>query len=68
VIDVKCSQWLEDSKMSAYLRPETLFAPGHFEAYLNEAPKKVKEAEPEVIIDPEEEARQKAWEEGFHDA
>ena len=68
VIDVKCSQWLEDSKMSAYLRPETLFAPGHFEAYLNEAPKKVKETEPEAIIDPEEEARQKAWEEGFHDA
>lgn len=42
VIDVKCSQWLEDSKMSAYLRPETLFAPGHFEAYLNEAPQRKK--------------------------
>jgi predicted phage replisome organizer/uncharacterized phage protein (TIGR02220 family) len=68
VIDVKCSQWLEDSKMSAYLRPETLFAPGHFEAYLNEAPKKAKIKQPEVVIDPEEEARQKAWEEGFHDA
>ena len=67
VIDVKCKQWLSDPKMSAYLRPETLFSPGHFEAYLNEAPRKAKEQIPEVI-DPEEEARQKAWEEGFHEA
>jgi uncharacterized phage protein (TIGR02220 family) len=66
VIDIKCKQWLSDQKMSAYLRPETLFAPGHFEAYLNEAPRKAKKPEPKV--DPEEEARQKAWEEGFHDA
>ena len=49
VIDVKCSQWLEDRKMSAYLRPETLFAPGHFEAYLNEAPKRAKAEEPKNI-------------------
>ena len=32
------------------------------------AQKKVKVKEPEVVIDPEEEARQKAWEEGFYDA
>lgn len=38
VIDIKCNQWLGDSKMEAYLRPETLFAPSHFESYLNEAP------------------------------
>ena len=49
VIDVKCNQWLEDRKMSAYLRPETLFAPGHFEAYLNEAPKRAKAEEPKNI-------------------
>lgn len=67
VIDVKCDQWLKDEKMKAYLRPDTLFTPAHFEAYLNEAPKKktvVKIEKPS----PEEEARQKAWEEGFHDA
>lgn len=37
VIGFKCSQWAEDKKMSAYLRPETLFAAKHFESYLNEA-------------------------------
>ncbi len=35
VIDIKTSQWLNDKKMSAYLRPETLFGT-KFEAYLNE--------------------------------
>lgn len=46
VIDFKCSQWMGDSKMQAFLRPETLFAASHFESYLNEAkryePKKPK--------------------------
>jgi uncharacterized phage protein (TIGR02220 family)/predicted phage replisome organizer len=37
VIDIKSSQWMGDKKMSAYLRPETLFAASHFESYLNEA-------------------------------
>ena len=36
VIDKKYAQWHGDPKMSAYLRPETLFAPSHFESYLNE--------------------------------
>lgn len=36
VIDTKAAQWLGDEKMSAFLRPETLFAPSHFESYLNE--------------------------------
>lgn len=36
VIDTKADQWLNDKKMSAYLRPETLFAASHFESYLNE--------------------------------
>ena len=35
VIDIKCSQWLNDEKMSIYLRPETLFG-AKFESYLNE--------------------------------
>ena len=36
VIDVKCSQWLNDKNMSKYLRPETLFGT-KFESYLNES-------------------------------
>ena len=37
VIDVKAAQWENDSNMSRYLRPETLFGP-KFESYLNETP------------------------------
>jgi uncharacterized phage protein (TIGR02220 family) len=36
VIDTKTSQWRGDPKMSQYIRPSTLFRPGHFEDYLNE--------------------------------
>jgi uncharacterized phage protein (TIGR02220 family) len=36
VIDTKCAQWKNDPKMSAYLRPKTLFAPSNFDGYLNE--------------------------------
>ncbi len=35
VIDTKTSDWLRDSKMSQYLRPETLFG-NKFESYLNQ--------------------------------
>ncbi len=35
VIDKKTNEWLEDSKMNCYLRPETLFGT-KFESYLNE--------------------------------
>ncbi|MBD5464074.1 MAG: DNA replication protein [Lachnospiraceae bacterium] len=42
VIDIKTEQWLNDKKMSAYLRPETLFAASHFESYLNEARQTIK--------------------------
>lgn len=35
VIDKKTNQWLNDTKMSTYLRPETLFGT-KFESYLNE--------------------------------
>ena len=37
VIDIKTSQWLYDTKMKQYLRPQTLFGT-KFEAYLNEQP------------------------------
>jgi len=36
VIDTKAAQWGSDEKMRIYLRPSTLFRPGHFEDYLNE--------------------------------
>lgn len=36
VIDIKCSQWLNNEKMNQYLRPRTLFSE-KFEDYLNEA-------------------------------
>lgn len=35
VIDKKCVDWLNDSKMNCYLRPETLFGT-KFESYLNQ--------------------------------
>ena len=34
VIDSKKSQWLNDPKMSGYLRPQTLFQEGKFQGYL----------------------------------
>jgi uncharacterized phage protein (TIGR02220 family) len=36
VIDTKTAQWINDPKMRAFIRPSTLFRPGHFEDYLNE--------------------------------
>lgn len=44
VIDIKADQWINDKKMSAYLRPETLFAASHFESYLNETREVAKES------------------------
>ena len=32
----KCLQWRDDSKMHRYLKPGTLYAPSHFDDYLNE--------------------------------
>ena len=50
VIDQKCQDWLNDEKMSQYLRPETLFG-NKFDQYLNQrkgnsngAPQKSEEA------------------------
>lgn len=39
VIDNKTADWLKDSKMNKYLQPSTLFAPSHFDEYLNQEPK-----------------------------
>lgn len=44
VIDTKSAQWKDDKKMKIFIRPSTLFRPGNFEDYLNEAyedPKKI---------------------------
>lgn len=35
VISKKCEEWKGDSKMASFLRPSTLFAPSHFDEYLN---------------------------------
>lgn len=35
VIDIKCNEWLNNSEMNKYLRPETLFG-NKFESYLNQ--------------------------------
>jgi len=43
VIDLKVPQWKDDAKMSAFLRPETLFGP-KFESYLQEAKREAKRA------------------------
>jgi uncharacterized phage protein (TIGR02220 family) len=40
VINKKCRQWMNDPNQVRYLRPSTLFSPGHFEEYLNEVVKK----------------------------
>lgn len=35
-IDNKCDDWLNNSEMIKFLRPETLFCKKHFESYVNE--------------------------------
>lgn len=42
VIDIKASQWIDNTEMSGYLRPITLFGT-KFESYLNEKPVQRKE-------------------------
>lgn len=37
VIDIKTSQWIDNTEMSGYIRPITLFGT-KFESYLNEKP------------------------------
>lgn len=39
VIRKKCNEWKNDPKMSSFLRPSTLFAPSHFDEYLNQPEK-----------------------------
>lgn len=51
VIDNKCATWSNDSKMSKYLRPQTLFG-NKFESYLNEkAPNKPPQTNFNVLKD-----------------
>ncbi|HFL2515551.1 TPA: conserved phage C-terminal domain-containing protein [Clostridioides difficile] len=47
VIDNKVHAWLEDAKMSVYLRPETIFG-NKFESYLNEQTKMAKNGNEDV--------------------
>lgn len=37
VVDSKCAEWLGDDKWSKFVRPSTLFRPGHFDEYLANA-------------------------------
>lgn len=37
LIDFKCMDWIGDGRQEQYLRPQTLFAPSHFEGYLSAA-------------------------------
>lgn len=48
VIDVKCSQWLNDPKMEEYIRPSTLFGQKNFENYVNEKAPQPKQP----VVDP----------------
>ena len=36
VIDIKCSEWLDNPRMREYVRPKTLFAQENFESYHNQ--------------------------------
>ena len=50
LIDTKVGEWIANEKMQKYLRPNTLFAPSHFDNYLNQTsrpkPKEVEESPP----------------------
>lgn len=48
VIDKKCIDWLNDSKMDEYLRPETLFGT-KFEGYLNAKNSPKKQGRKEIV-------------------
>ena len=52
VIDKKYQQWIEDDKMRKYIRPETLFSPGHFQQYLNEIETSPIKSKPEYVPGP----------------
>jgi len=43
VVDNQTRLWLNDTVMAKYLRPSTLFAPSHFEEYLNQPTERTKE-------------------------
>lgn len=68
VIDYKSAEWKDNKDMQKYLRPNTLFAPSHFDDYLNEAKEYLNHANrPKTTSDgqragktPEEIAKQEA--------
>ena len=53
VIKTKTAEWLNDPKMKAYLRPETLFSP-KFESYINAAKMKSSALHPKAIFKQED--------------
>ena len=56
VVDRMADEWGDDPKMSAYLRPETLFG-AKFEGYLNRPSPRSPSPPPRRLFDPEEERR-----------
>jgi hypothetical protein len=62
VIDHKTAQWLNDPKMTEYLRPETLFCAKKFEGYLQSAPKIVQSIAKPPDIEQEHEMTDEEWE------
>ena len=48
VIDSKFNEWGNDSRMAAYLRPQTLFSPGKFQGYLMAAKSKPKQSKHDI--------------------
>lgn len=48
IIDLKCKEWINDSRMNKYLRPATLFNKEKFYTYLDELPTKSSNRSSEV--------------------
>jgi len=44
----KCNEWVGNSEMVKYLRPATLYAPSHFDDYLNQNTKPKEERHPDA--------------------
>ena len=52
VVDIKTEEWMDDEKMSKYLRPSTLFNANKFDDYLNQGvgvKGRAKQAEQEIL-------------------
>lgn len=53
VIDTKVNEWIGKDQ-EKYLRPNTLFSPGKFEAYLNQSPKMLENVSQSRVVTEEE--------------